>query len=54
VPLIAQQLFAIHLVREREFTRLYEHRFGRLTLPLRWLARRGRRWRTRLRSRRLG
>ena len=37
LPGLAQQLFTIQRIFERQFEQLYLHRFGRLTLPIRWL-----------------
>jgi hypothetical protein len=54
LPLVAQQLWAIAGLREMDLLALYEHRFGRLTLPVRWLTRRMRRIRAATRRSRGG
>jgi glycosyltransferase involved in cell wall biosynthesis len=49
LPLLAQQLYAAAAECERQFVSLYEHRFGRLTLPIRRSVGRARRVRRALR-----
>ena len=49
LPVLTQQLFATASDRERQFTDLYENRFGRLTLPIRRSVGRARRARRILR-----
>jgi hypothetical protein len=43
LPLLTQQLYATAVETERQLIQLYEHRFGRLTLPIRRSVTRARR-----------
>ena len=54
LPLLVQQLYAAAVERERQLIELYEHRFGRLTLPIRRSIGRARRVRRALRRDRRG
>ena len=54
LPLLTQQLYAAAVETERQLVQLYEHRFGRLTLPIRRSVGRARRVRRAVRRYRNG
>ncbi len=54
LPLLTQQLYAAAVETERQLVHLYEHRFGRLTLPIRRSVGRARRMRRAVRRYRNG